>query len=86
MITRYIVEIETARIGDEFSADWIQDVIEANLENDTTQRVNVNLVKVPSEEDVKQYAEIIKDECNNSYESGLCEGRRVVEKQFKEYL
>lgn len=34
----------------------------------------------------KQYAEIIKEECNTSYESGLAEGERKAEARFKEYL
>lgn len=34
----------------------------------------------------KQYSEIIKEECNASYESGYAEGTRNAEKKFKEYL
>lgn len=33
-----------------------------------------------------QYSEIIKEECNTSYESGLAEGERKAEARFKEYL
>lgn len=34
----------------------------------------------------QQYSEIIKEECNTSYESGLAEGERKAEARFKEYL
>lgn len=34
----------------------------------------------------QQFKEILKEECNTSYESGLSEGERKAEVRFKEYL